>query len=119
MTELFENFEVNRDSRVAVLLRLIGASLAVHLVLVWLVIYVPAVRDTVNIAALIASTKWVEEDYTATHIGDDVQIVQLEKFRYPDGYFALETYVFCDTAVADANDPYVAMIISLYKGGCI
>ena len=117
MTELFENFEVNRDSRVAVLLRLIGASLAVHLVLVWLVIYVPAVRDTVNIAALIASTKWVEEDYTATHIGDDVQIVQLEKFRYPDGYFAPETQGFSDPAVAAANDPFAPKIISQWKGG--
>src|SRR5687768_12058932 len=75
MTELFENFEVNRESRMAVLLRLIGASLAVHLVLMWMVIYVPAVRDTVNIAALIATTRWVDEDYTATRIGDEVQIV--------------------------------------------
>ena len=117
MTELFENFEVNRESRVTVLLRLLGASLAVHLVLVWMVIYVPAVRDTVNIAALIATTRWVDEDYTATRIGDDVQIVQLEKFRYPDGYFAPENQGFSDPAVAGANDPFAPKIISQWKGG--
>ena len=117
MTELFENFEVNRESRLAVLLRLIGASLAVHLGLMWIVVYVPAVRDTVNIAALIASTRWVDEDYTATRIGDDVQIVQLEKFRYPDGYFAPENQGFSDPAVAGANDPFAPKIISQWKGG--
>ncbi|HET9528440.1 MAG TPA: hypothetical protein VFO99_19850 [Pyrinomonadaceae bacterium] len=117
MTELFENFEVNRDSRVAMLLRLLGASLAVHLVLIWVVIYVPAVRDTVNIAALVASTKWVDADYVATQIGDDVQIVELEKFRYPDGYFAPETQGTADPAVAAANDPFAPKIISQWKGG--
>ena len=98
-------------------MRLIGASLIVHLVFVWLVIYVPAVRDTVNIAALIASTKWVDEDYTATQIGDDVQIVQLEKFRYPDGYFALDSQGVNNPAVAGANDPFAPQIISQWKGG--
>ncbi len=116
MTELFENFEVNRDSRLSVLLKLIGASLVLHLVFVWMVIYVPAVRDTVNIAALIASTKFVDQDYVATQIGDDVQIVEVEKFRYPDGYFALEGQGF-NPAVAAANDPFAPKIISQWQGG--
>ena len=98
-------------------MRLIGASLVVHLVFVWMVVYVPAVRDTVNIAALIASTKWVDEDYTATQIGSDVQIVQLEKFRYPDGYFAVENQGFANPAVAGANDPFAPKIISQWKPG--
>jgi len=98
-------------------MRLIGASLVVHLVFVWMVVYVPAVRDTVNIAALIASTKWVDEEYTATQIGSDVQIVQLEKFRYPDGYFALENQGFADPAVAGASDPFAPKIISQWKPG--
>jgi len=89
----------------------------VHLVFVWMVVYVPAVRDTVNIAALIASTKWVDEEYTATQIGSDVQIVQLEKFRYPDGYFALENQGFADPAVAGASDPFAPKIISQWKPG--
>jgi hypothetical protein len=110
MTELFENFEVNRASRAAVLLKLIGASLVLHLTLVWLVTYVPAFRDTLNIAALIASTKWVEKDYVGTEIGGDVQVVQLnnEKFRYPDGYFALEPQIDgkLSPQTAAAADPF-------------
>ena len=116
MTELFENFEVNRDSKWSVLLKLTAGSLVLHLALIWLVIYVPAVRDTVNIAALIASTKWVDEDYVATQIGDDVQIVQLEKFRYPDGYFALDN-ALNNPAAAAANDPFAPKIISQWQGG--
>jgi hypothetical protein len=116
MSELFENFEVNRESRLSVLIKLIGASLVLHLALVWAVVYIPAVRDTVNIAALIAGTKWVDEDYVATQIGDDVQIVQLEKFRYPDGYFALDNQIN-NPAIAAANDPFAPKIISQWKGG--
>jgi hypothetical protein len=119
MTELFENFEVNRDSRwVVVLSRLIGASLVVHLVLIAVVIYVPAVRDTVNIAAIIAGTKWVDEDYVATQIGDDVQIVQLnEKFRYPDGYFALDAQINSEVAAQQqaANAAFAPKIISQWN----
>src|ERR1700754_246304 len=122
MTELFENFEVNRSSRAAVLLKLIGASLVLHLALVWLVTYVPAFRDTLNIAALIAGTKFVEKDYVGTQIGDDVQIVQLsnEKFRYPDGYFALEAQIDGKlpgqaAAAAAAADPFVPKIISQWN----
>lgn len=118
MTELFENFEVNRDSRWAVLLQLLGASLVLHLVFVGLVMYVPAFRDTLNIAALIANTKFVEKDYIGTEIGGDVQLVQLtsEKFRYPDGYFALEAQIDGElppqTAGAAAADPFAPKIIS-------
>jgi hypothetical protein len=115
MSELFDNFEVNRDSRATVLLRLVGASLVVHLVLLWVVIYVPSVRDTVNIAALIASTKFVEKDYEATHIGDDVQLVELEKFHYPEGYFALEAQLNGTMPGAAATpDPFAPKIISQF-----
>ena len=79
---MFENFEVNRASRWQVLARLVAASLILHLALLWLTIYVPAFRDTLNIAALIANTRVVERDYEATQIGDEVQLVQLnQKFR--------------------------------------
>ena len=120
MTELFENFEVNRVSRWAVLLRLLGASLVVHLVFVWLVIYVPAFRDTLNIAAIIANTKFVEKDYVGTQIGGEVEIVQLtnEKFRYPDGYFALEAQIdgkLPAQAVPGATDAFAPKIISQWN----
>lgn len=110
--ELFERFEVNRDARWQVLTKLVGASLVLHLVFLWAVIYVPAFRDTLNIAALIANTKFVERDYTATQIGDDVQMVQLsEKFRYPDGYFASQVPGQVPGQTAPA-DPFAPKIIS-------
>jgi hypothetical protein len=120
MTELFENFEVNRESRWAVLLRLIGGSLVLHLALLWLAVYVPVFRDTLNIAALIASTKFVDKDYVATQIGDDVELVQLpgEKFRYPDGYFALEAQIDGELPAQTpgaAADPFAPKIVSQWN----
>src|SRR5689334_8584522 len=88
MAQLFEKFEVNRDPRWKVLTGLVGASVVLHLVLVWLAVYVPAFRDTLNIVALVAGTKFVDRDYNATRIADDVQWVQADnKFHYPEGYF--------------------------------
>jgi hypothetical protein len=114
MSELFEKFEVNREPRWHVLTKLVGASLVLHLVFVWMVIYVPAFRDTLNIAALIASTKFVEKDYEATQIGD-VQMVQLsDKFHYPEGYFALQSQLATGQIPGQAPvvDPFAPRIIS-------
>lgn len=92
MAELFANIEVNRESRFGVLLRLIVASLLLHIAILWTIAFVPAVRDTLNIAALIANTRFVNKPYNATQITDDVQLVQLaDKFHYPEGYFAFES----------------------------
>lgn len=114
MTELFEKFEVNRDPRWKVVLtRLLGGSLILHLALVWMVIYVPSVRDTLNIAALVASTKFVDKDYEATQIRNDVQVVQL--FRYPEGYFTVGGQVSAElppAAVPGVIDPFAPKIIS-------
>lgn len=112
MSELFDKFEVNREPRWQMLAKLAGASLVLHLVFVWMVIYVPAVRDTLNIAALIARTKFVEKDYEATQIGDDVQMVQLsDKFHYPEGYFA-QLAAGQVPGQAAAVDPFAPKIIS-------
>jgi hypothetical protein len=115
MAELFDKFEVNRDSRWVFLSRLIVASLVLHLGLLWMAIYVPAFRDTINIAALIANTKFVDKPYEATQIGDDVQFVQLsEKFRYPDGYFSPNGQVAAEVPGQTAfADPFAPRIISL------
>ena len=88
MAQLFEQFEVNRDSRWKVLTALVGASFVLHLALLWTAVYVPAFRDTLNIVALVAGTKFVDKAYDPTKIADDVQWVQAdESFHYPDGYF--------------------------------
>ena len=92
MTELFANFEVNRDLRWPLIMKLLGGSFALHLLVLATVIYVPGVRDAFNIATLIADTRFVDKAYDKTEIGDDVQLVQLtgDKFRYPEGYWAID-----------------------------
>jgi hypothetical protein len=88
MAELFANFEVNRDQPWRTLLQLCGASLAFHLVVLGGLIYVPAVRDALNIAALIGNTGFVDKPYEKTAV-EDVQMLSLanNKFHYPPGYF--------------------------------
>ena len=92
MAELFENTEINREPRWQIMSKLAVASLALHATVLASLIYVPAVRDTFNVAALLSDTGYVDKEYTRTEI-DDVQMLQLPaaKFRYPDGYFATET----------------------------
>jgi hypothetical protein len=93
MPELFANFEVGSELRWPTILRLLGASLVAHLLTIACLMYVPAFRDALNLASLIADTSFVDKPYQRTDIGEDVQIVQLtgEKFHYPDGYFALDS----------------------------
>lgn len=92
MSELFANFEVNKEARWPIISRLLGGSFVAHLLLLSCVLYIPGVRAAFNLASLISDASFVDRDYERTQIGDDVQMVELsrEKFRYPDGYFALE-----------------------------
>jgi hypothetical protein len=113
MAELFEKFEINREPRWKVLTRLTGASLVLHLVLLWMVVYVPALRDTLNIAAMVANTRFVDQPYDPTQIADDVQLVQLTKFHYPEGYFTPDGQVAAELPPpAAAVDPFAPKIIS-------
>ena len=115
MPELFANFEVNKDPRWPILLRLTGGSILLHLLLLWLVVYVPAFRDALNIATLLANTRFVDKPYTATQIGDDVTLLDLnnEKFHYPEGYFAIENQQLGSTYAANGGpDPFAPKIIS-------
>ncbi len=92
MAELFKNFEVNRDSHWEVILKLLGGSLAVHILVLACVAYIPGLRDAFSIAVLFSDTSFVDKPYERTEIGDDVHMVELTsgKFRYPDGYFSLD-----------------------------
>jgi len=86
------------------------------MVMLWAVVYVPAFRDALNIAALVASTKFVDREYNRTLIGDDVTMLDLanEKFRYPDGYFAVANELPPGDLVAGNSgpDPFAPRIIS-------
>lgn len=99
-----------------ILMRLTGASLLLHMVMLWAVVYVPAFRDALNIAALVASTKFVDREYNRTVIGEDVTMLDLanEKFRYPDGYFAVANELAPGDLVAGNSgpDPFAPRIIS-------
>jgi hypothetical protein len=92
MSELFANFEVNKEARWPVISKLLGGSVVLHLLLLSCVVYIPGVRSAFNLASLIADTGFVDRAYERTQIGDDVQLVELsrEKFHYPEGYFAPE-----------------------------
>lgn len=87
---LFDNFEVNREPFWPRIVWLVAGSLAWHLVLVACIVLVPPVRDALSIAVLFSGAGFVDRAYTKTQIGDDGDITEitLEKFRYPDGYFA-------------------------------
>ncbi|HVG34139.1 MAG TPA: hypothetical protein VM911_13705 [Pyrinomonadaceae bacterium] len=90
LTELFENFEVNREPRWPILSRLAAGSLVLHAALVLSAVYVPGVRSALNIAYLFSDAKYVDEDYNRTAVGERAQMIDLahEKFQYPEGYFA-------------------------------
>jgi hypothetical protein len=124
MTELFANFEVNRESRWQILLKLLGGSIVLHVVFLAVAIYVPSVRDAFNIAALVASTRFVDKDYNRTVIGNDVELLTIttEKFRYPPGYWltADENAAAAAALLAGVQppaDPFAPKIISQASSG--
>jgi hypothetical protein len=112
MSEIFSNFEVNRDSRWPTLLGLVGGSLVLHFVLAATVIYVPGFRDALNLAVLAGRADYADRAYKRTIVGEDIQMVEVgQKFRYPDGYFATD---FGTGVVAPTPDPMAPKIISTF-----
>lgn len=115
MTEqqLFAHYELDNSRWQAIILKFLGGSLAVHLVLLLSAVYIPAVRDAFYVAMLFSdsSLKTVSRDYTLEEIGDDVTIVNLadpSRFRYPEGYFNTGEYVenpLDPTVLAVNGDP--------------
>ncbi len=104
MAELFADSFVNQEPRGQTLLKLSAASVALHATLLALLFYVPSVRDTFNIAAMLSDTGYVDRAYKKTEIGEDIQVLNLaDKFRYPPGYFATEADWALAQAQAQAN----------------
>jgi hypothetical protein len=110
MQEIFEHFEVNRQPRWPVLSRLTAVSILFHATVLATVLYVPGVRESFNIAALMSRTTYVDRAYTKTEIGEDIQMVDVgEKFHYPEGYFATQNPESVAAAAAPATkfpDPW-------------
>ena len=113
MADLFSRFEVNREPRWPLLSGLIGGSIILHLALGAIVVFVPMVRDALNIAAIAGSINYADRAYRKTTVGEDVQVVDVgPKFRYPDGYFA--TDFATGAVVTPAPDPFAPKIISTF-----
>ncbi|HEV7396468.1 MAG TPA: hypothetical protein VGN86_08155 [Pyrinomonadaceae bacterium] len=110
MSELFSRFEVNKESRARLLLALLAGSVMLHVAFAATVLYVPRVRDALNIAVLAGQTNYVDKAYRKTTVGEDIQMVEVAKFRYPDGYFATDL----TAAVVPTPDPMAPKIISTY-----
>lgn len=93
---LFEHFEVNPQPFWPVISRLLGGSIILHAVLAAGIILVPAVRDALSIAVMFRGAGLVDRPYTKTQIENEGDIVDItvERFRYPDGYFATDAQPF-------------------------
>jgi hypothetical protein len=89
---LFDHFEVNREPFWPRISWLLAGSGAWHLVLAACIILVPPLRNAFNIVVLVSGGGFVDRAYQKTEIGegDEVTEIALEKFRYPDGYFAMD-----------------------------
>jgi hypothetical protein len=92
MAEIFHTHDrLNRDVRTPRMLRTIGASLIAHGLFIAAVVYVPAVRDTFNLASTLSGIQFVEEDYTKTAVGQRADVMLNfadNKLYYPAGYFS-------------------------------
>ncbi len=89
---LFENFEVNREPIWPKFKWLIAQSAAWHALVITCVLMIPPVRNALSIALILSGGRFVDKPYNKTGIGDDADITELtlEKFHYPEGYFAMD-----------------------------
>ena len=89
---LFEHFEVNPEPFWPIISRLLGGSIVLHIVLGAGILFIPPVRDALAVAVMFRGAGFVDRPYTKTQIENEGDIVEIttERFRYPDGYFAME-----------------------------
>src|SRR5437660_1456320 len=88
---LFDNFEVNREPIWPRFKWLIAQSAAWHALVITCVLLIPPVRNALSIAMILSGGRLVDKPYNKTEIGDaDITELTLEKFHYPEGYFAMD-----------------------------
>ncbi len=99
MLDLFANHEINSTPRWPRLARIALGSFLLHAAVLGTVIYVPAVRDVLNLANVLAGADYVDEEYDRIGIGQRAQIINAGdgRFAYPPGYFS-------KTGAAEAPD---------------
>jgi len=91
--EIFSDFEAYKYSRAPIMMKLLGASIALHIVFIASALLIPAVRDLLFITSLLKNTGFIDADYKKTKIGEVVDVIDLNKedeFVYPAGYFYKE-----------------------------
>jgi hypothetical protein len=94
-TEIFANYELDNSRWTAIILKFLGGSILLHLVLLVAAIYVPAVRDAFYVAMLFSDTGgWTTKDYEKTEIEEAIvfDLPSDGRFRYPEGYFNTGEY---------------------------
>ncbi len=88
MAELFADFALDaRAPRGRRMLRTLGGSLVLHALFVLALIYVPAVRDTFQLASALSGLRVVDEAYTQTQVREQITFIKTDKLYYPAGYF--------------------------------
>ncbi len=88
MAEIFQDYEINPKPWWERVWRVVSGSLAVHLVFIACVLYIPGLREAFNIASVFAGANYVDEDYDKTIIGDRATMINANDiFEYPPGYF--------------------------------
>ena len=112
---LFDHYEVNRESFWPQLSWLLGGSAVWHIVLITMIVMIPPLRDAFHITALFSGAGFVDRPYNRTEIGDDVDIIDFttEKFRYPDGYFAMDEQGLTPLPPAPVAAPFSPQPVSL------
>jgi hypothetical protein len=89
VTELFQNFEINKSPWWERVWRIAAGSIVLHAILLAAVLYVPAFREALNIANVFSNAKYVDKAYDKTIIGQRAVLINTrDVFEYPPGYFA-------------------------------
>ncbi len=110
MAELFENFEVNHESWWPKLLKLLGGSVGLHLLLLFLYFMSPVCAMLLTSWHFSLIPVLSTNHYDQTLIGEDIQMVDIarDKFRYPDGYWAAEGQPVDMAPPTPTEPPFIA-----------